>query len=74
MVVARDVDLILMRAVVAGVVPGVVAMAAGDDGVLYAGAFGTRQVGQNREMSLDTVVELASMTKAVTSVVAMQLV
>ena len=44
MVVARDVDQILTRAVEAGVVPGVVALAADDDGVIYAGAFGTRQV------------------------------
>lgn len=74
MVVAGDVDQVLMRAVDTGVAPGVVALAADDAGVIYAGAFGTREVGHDREMGLDTVVRIASMTKVVTSVAAMQLV
>ena len=57
-----------------GVAPGVVALAADDGGVVYAGAFGTREVAQDRPMTLDTVVGIASMTKPVTSVAAMQLV
>ena len=44
MVVTRDVDQGLMRAVDAGVALGVFALAADDGGVVYAGAFGTRAV------------------------------
>jgi methyl acetate hydrolase len=74
MVVASGVDQVLERAVVAGEVPGVVALAADDKGVIYAGAFGKRELGQDADMSLDTAFWIASMTKAVTSVAAMQLV
>src|SRR5215472_2506268 len=55
-------------------VPGVVAVAANDKGVIYEGAFGTRNLAQGPAMTLDTIFRLASMTKAVTSVAAMQLV
>ena len=65
---------VLRRAVDAGEVPGVVAMAATDRGVLYQGAFGERELGSRRPMTLDTVFRIASMTKAVTCVAAMQLV
>jgi methyl acetate hydrolase len=74
MVVTHDVDQVLIRAVDAGVTPGVVALAADEAGVIYAGAFGARAVGQDLAMGLDTVVVLASMTKVVTSVAALQLV
>jgi methyl acetate hydrolase len=65
---------VLADSVAAGDVPGVVALAADDHGVVYAGAFGERQLGSGVEMTLDTVCWIASMTKAVTSVAAMQLV
>jgi len=55
-------------------VPGVVAMAANDKGIIYEGAFGTRDLARGPDMTLDTIFRLASMTKAVTSVAAMQLV
>ena len=74
MVVASRVDQLLERAVETGSVPGVVALAANETGVVYQGAFGTREVGTERPMTLDTVVWIASMTKAITSVAAMQLV
>ena len=45
-----------------------------DDGVVYEGAFGKRELGGDAPMTLDTVFWIASMTKAVTSVAAMQLV
>src|SRR5439155_749537 len=54
--------------------PGIVAVAASDKGVLYEGAFGKRQLGQDAPMTLDTVVWIASMTKAITAAAAMQLV
>ena len=74
MVVASGVDQVLERAVEAGEVPGVVALAADDGGVIYEGAFGKRALDNDPAMSLDTVFWIASMTKAVTSVAAMQLV
>ena len=49
-------------------------MAADDGGVVYAGAFGTCEVDRDREMRLDAVVRIASMTKTVTSVAVLQLV
>jgi methyl acetate hydrolase len=67
-------DAVLRRAVDAREVPGVVAMAATDDGLLYEGAFGVRDLGKGPAMTLDTVFRIASMTKAVTCVAAMQLV
>ena len=68
------IDEVLRRATDAKEVPGVVAMAATDQGLLYAGAFGTRDLDKGPAMTLDTVFRIASMTKAVTCVAAMQLV
>jgi methyl acetate hydrolase len=69
-----QIDTALRRAVEAGEVPGVVAMAATLDGPIYEGAFGERALGAGPAMTLDTVFRIASMTKAITSVAAMQLV
>jgi methyl acetate hydrolase len=55
-------------------VPGGVVMAANDREVLYARAFGVRDAHGGRAMGLDAVFRIASMTKAITSVAAMQLV
>jgi len=74
MAVMTAVDQVLERAVEAGEVPGVVALAADDKGVVYEGVFGKREVGTGVDMTRDTVFWIASMTKAVTSVAAMQLV
>lgn len=74
MEVRTGVEAVLERAVDAGEVAGVVALAANEDGVLYEGAFGKREIGKEPDMTLDTVFWIASMTKAVTSVAAMQLV
>ena len=68
------IDQILNQAVDAKEVPGVVAMAAIDGAVIHEGAFGKRELGKDAAMTLDTVVWLASMTKALTSTAAMQLV
>src|SRR3978361_1738150 len=64
----------LRRATESGDIPGVVAAAANADGVLYQGAFGTRDLATGAPMTTDTVVWIASMTKAVTGACAMQLV
>ena len=69
-----QIDGVLHQAVDATEVPGVVAMAATDKGLLYEGAFGSRDLGKGPTMTLDTVFRIASMTKAVTCVAAMQLV
>jgi len=68
------IDAALSRAVEAKEVPGVVAMAATDAGVLYEGAFGLRDIKSGPAMTRDTVFWIASMTMAMTSVAAMQLV
>jgi CubicO group peptidase (beta-lactamase class C family) len=69
----NDIDAILKARVDAGDAPGVVAMAATKDAAIYQGAFGARAKGA-AAMSLDTVFAIASMTKLLTSVAAMQLV
>ena len=69
------IDPVLKQAVDATEVPGVVAMAATDKGVLYEGAFGPRALEAGApSMSLDTVFRIASMTKAIATAAAMQLV
>jgi methyl acetate hydrolase len=68
------IDAVLQKAVDAREVPGVVAMAATDQGIFYEGTFGTRNLAAGPMMTPDTVFRIASMTKAVTSVAAMQLV
>ncbi|HEX5530033.1 MAG TPA: serine hydrolase domain-containing protein [Methylomirabilota bacterium] len=70
----RPIDAVLREAAESGQVPGVVAMAATDRGPLYEGAFGRRALDGPEPMTLDSVFRIASMTKAITSVAAMQLV
>ena len=67
------IDQVLQAAVSSGEVPGVVAMAADDNGVIYQGAFGRRSVAGDAPMTLDTVFRIASMTKAITGTAAMQM-
>ena len=64
----------LRQAADAGDVPGVVAAAANADGVMFEAAFGTRDLATGEPMTIDTVVWIASMTKAITAACAMQLV
>ena len=66
-------DNVLEEAVTAGRVPGVVAMVASADEVLYAGAFGLADVGNGTPMATDSVFRIASMTKPLTSVAVLQL-
>ena len=69
-----QVDEVLGSTIDRGDVPGVVAMAAARDRVVYQGAFGRRALSDEAAMSTDTVFWIASMTKAITSAAAMQLV
>ena len=74
MAAAAKIDAVVRRAVEAGDVPGVVATAATDRGVFYEVAFGQRDIAGGSAMTCDAIFRIASMTKAVTSVAAMQLV
>ena len=74
MLLKERADALLQAAVESGAVPGVVAMATDRNGTLYEGGFGKRVLGQPAEMTPDTVVWIASMTKAITGTAAMQLV
>ncbi len=67
-------DGLLRNAAAAGDVPGVVAVATDRGATIYEGGFGVRVLGERAEMTPDTVVWIASMTKALTAVGAMQLV
>src|SRR5215469_3724224 len=69
-----QIDQVLRAAIDRGDVPGVVAMAATPAGPAYQGAFGRRVLSDGAEMTADTVFWIASMTKAITSAAAMQLV
>lgn len=55
-------------------VPGVVVIAGDRAGVIYQGAFGLAETGTGRAMSIDAIFRIASMTKAVTAVAAVQLI
>jgi methyl acetate hydrolase len=70
----KNVDAMFSHAVESRAMPGIVAVAATNKGVLYEGAFGQRELGKPGAMTLDTVVWIASMTKAITATAAMQLV
>ena len=55
-------------------IPGVVAMAANGNEVIYQGAYGKRDLSKDDAMTADSVFWIASMTKAITAAGAMQLV
>ena len=59
---SRQIDAVLRQATDTKEVPGVVAVAANDRGVIYEGAFGTRNLAQGPAMTLDTIFRIASMT------------
>ena len=69
----RKIDEVLQAAVAGGDVPGVVALAASDDGVLYEGAAGRRAADAGDPITPDTMLRIASMTKTVTTTAALQL-
>ncbi|HEX7920588.1 MAG TPA: serine hydrolase domain-containing protein [Bradyrhizobium sp.] len=69
-----QIDQVLRQKSEAKEIPGVVAIAATGKDVIYEGAFGKRDLSKNDPMTADSVFWIASMTKAVTSAGAMQLV
>lgn len=64
----------LAAAIAAANLPGAVALITDGDKTLYARAFGQANALTGAAMRVDTICQLASMTKAVTSVAALQLV
>jgi CubicO group peptidase (beta-lactamase class C family) len=71
---SSNIDALLQGAVDKGAVPGVVAIAGDQDGTLYEGAFGELSLEDPRPVQPDTTFAIASMTKALASVAALQLV
>jgi methyl acetate hydrolase len=69
-----QIDQILRQKSDAKEIPGVVAIAANSREVIYQGAFGKRDLSKPDAMTADSVFWIASMTKAITTAGAMQLV
>ena len=69
-----NIDELLQQSCDRGEIPGAVAIAANSTEVLYEGAFGRRDLSKPQPMTADRVFWIASMTKAITSAAAMQLV
>lgn len=67
-----EIDTVLRGAVERGEVPGIAFTAGNAAGTMYEGAFGRRGLDQDAAMTPDTVVWIASMTKAVTATAALQ--
>jgi methyl acetate hydrolase len=62
------------RAVASGDLPGVAAMVADQDDVLYSAVFGVSDVTTGAPLQLDCVFFIASMTKIITALACMQLI
>jgi CubicO group peptidase (beta-lactamase class C family) len=70
---AEAIDAVLRAAVDSGAVPNAVAVAADDRDVIYEGAAGPLAVSAATAVGPDSTFRIASMTKAVTAVAALQL-
>jgi methyl acetate hydrolase len=69
-----QIDQLLRQKADGGEIPGVVAVAATGNDIIYQGAFGKRNLSTDDAMTPDSVFWIASMTKAITTAGAMQLV
>jgi methyl acetate hydrolase len=67
-----EIDSALQAKVAAREIPGIVAMAANEQSVVYERAFGLRNSATTTPMSTDTIFRIASMVKLLTSVAALQ--
>jgi methyl acetate hydrolase len=65
---------VLKKATDRGDVPGVVVAVTNKDGLLYNEAFGLSSTASRRPMAKDTIFNMASMTKPITSVAVMMLI
>jgi methyl acetate hydrolase len=68
------IDQPLREAVERNDVPGIVALVTDRKGVIYQGTFGVADVASGRPLTPDALFRIASMTKAITSAAAMQLI
>ncbi|MCC6778256.1 MAG: beta-lactamase family protein [Hyphomicrobiales bacterium] len=71
---AQSIDDAMRAAVARKDVVGVVVMAADRKGTFYQGAFGLADMTEARPLQIDSMFRIASMTKAITSAAAMQLI
>jgi len=71
---AHPIDAPLRQAVADQAIAGVVAMATDREGAFYRGAFGVADAETARPMTPDALFRIASMTKPITSVAALQLI
>ncbi len=71
---SNQIDQVLREAVDEKKVPGIVAMVAVANQVVYQGAAGKRDTIKNTPITVDSIFRIASMTKPVTSAAVMQLV
>ncbi len=71
---AQRLERLFGAAVEAGEVPGVVALVTDANADRWVGAFGVRRLGDSDPMRVDTIGWIASMTKPLTTAVALQLV
>src|SRR3954451_24107299 len=69
-----QIDQVLRQKSDAKEIPGVVAMAATGNEVIYQGAIGKRDLSKDDPMTADSVFWIASMTKAITTAAGLQLV
>lgn len=69
-----EIDALFQRVIQQGTVPGVVAIVATRNQILYHNAFGLQDVGKNKPMQKESIFRIASMTKPVTSAAIMMLV
>lgn len=67
-------DAVFARGIAADDVPGLSAIVTTCDGTAYEGAFGVRDLGTGVPFTLDTICNVASLTKAVVTLAVMQLV
>src|SRR6202045_4454907 len=69
-----QIDQVLRQKSDAREIPGVVAIAANSQEVIYQGAYGKRDLSKDDAMTPDSVFWIASMSKAITAAAGMQLV
>ena len=70
---AAAIDDFLSSAVGNGQIPKAVVMVANREGVIYEGTFGKKDVANDIDVGLDSIFNMASMTKPITSVATMML-
>ena len=58
---SADIDAYLKQTIATTKIPGVVAMVADADHVLYSGAFGSRDVANHAPVAVDSIFRIASM-------------